>query len=67
MSNSRYWRKRAARVRRYAAEMTDPESEQANLNWLTATNFSPNGLTSEQKRTSFKASNRRRDPALFYR
>ena len=31
MTNSRYWRNRAERVRRYAAEMTDPESKQAML------------------------------------
>jgi hypothetical protein len=31
MNNSRYWRKRAQRARRYAAETTDPESKQAML------------------------------------
>jgi hypothetical protein len=31
MNNSRYWRKRAERVRRYAAEMADPDSKQATL------------------------------------
>jgi hypothetical protein len=31
MNSSRYWRKRAERVRSYAAEMTDPESKQAML------------------------------------
>jgi hypothetical protein len=31
MDNSRYWRKRAERVRRCAAEMIDPDSKQAML------------------------------------
>jgi hypothetical protein len=31
MSNSRYWRKRAERLRRVAAETIEPESKQALL------------------------------------
>jgi hypothetical protein len=31
MNNNRYWQKRAERVRRYAAEMADPDSRQAML------------------------------------
>jgi hypothetical protein len=60
MNNGRYWQKRAERVRRYAVEMTDPNSKQAMVDLADSYELLAQRATSEMRKINFEAAKSRR-------